>query len=41
MRNQRSIYMGEFFDDAYNNICECVKNQSCKESLKEIKKNII
>lgn len=29
---------GRIFDDAYNNICECVKNQSCKESLKEIKK---
>lgn len=36
-KSKKYLY-GRIFDDAYNNICECVKNQSCKESLKEIKK---
>lgn len=36
-KSKKYLY-GRVFDDAYNNICESVKNQSCKESLKEIKK---
>lgn len=36
-KSKKYLY-GRVFDDAYNNICECVKNQSCKESLKELKK---